>query len=41
MVAQELNAKVVINTTQLGNTNTEACEAFREKASREITASVR
>ena len=32
MVAQELNAKVVINTTQLGNTNTEACEAFREKA---------
>ena len=32
MVTQELNAKVVINTTQLGNTNTEACEAFREKA---------
>ena len=30
--AQELNAKVVINTAQLANTNTEACETFREKA---------
>ncbi|MBR4161245.1 MAG: DUF4835 family protein [Bacteroidaceae bacterium] len=30
--AQELNAKVVINTAQLVNTNTEACETFREKA---------
>lgn len=30
--AQELNAKVVINTAQLANTNTEACEIFREKA---------
>lgn len=29
--AQELNAKVVINTAQLANTNTEACETFREK----------
>lgn len=30
-MSQELNAKVVINTTQIGNTNTEACETFREK----------
>lgn len=29
--AQELNAKVSINTSKLGNTNTEACETFREK----------
>lgn len=30
-MAQELNAKVVINTAQIGNTNIEACETFREK----------
>lgn len=30
-MSQELNAKVVINTAQIGNTNTEACETFREK----------
>ena len=30
-LAQELNAKVVINTAQIGNTNTEACETFKEK----------
>lgn len=30
-MAQELNAKVVINTAQIGNTNVEACETFREK----------
>ena len=30
-MSQELNAKVVINTVQIGNTNTEACETFREK----------
>ncbi|MBO5171510.1 MAG: DUF4835 family protein [Bacteroidaceae bacterium] len=30
-MSQELNAKVVINTSQIGNTNTEACETFREK----------
>ena len=30
-MSQELNAKVVINTSKLGNTNTEACETFREK----------
>ncbi len=30
-MSQELNAKVVINTAQIGNTNTEACEIFREK----------
>lgn len=30
-MAQELNAKVAINTSKLGNTNTEACETFREK----------
>lgn len=30
-LAQELNAKVAINTTQLGNTNTDACETFKEK----------
>lgn len=30
-MSQELNAKVVISTAQVGNTNTEACETFREK----------
>ena len=30
-MSQELNAKVVINSAQIGNTNTEACETFREK----------
>ncbi len=30
-MSQELNAKVVINTAQIGNTNNEACETFREK----------
>lgn len=30
-MSQELNAKVVINTAQIGNTNTEACGTFREK----------
>ena len=30
-MSQELNAKVVINTAQIGNTNTEACETFRDK----------
>lgn len=30
-MSQELNAKVVINTAQIGNTNTEACETFRGK----------
>lgn len=30
-MAQELNAKVTINTAQIGNTNTEACEIFRQK----------
>lgn len=30
-MSQELNAKVEINTVQIGNTNTEACETFREK----------
>lgn len=30
-MSQELNAKVVINTAQIGNTNTEASETFREK----------
>lgn len=30
-MAQELNAKVAINTSKLGNTNTEACETFRQK----------
>lgn len=30
-MSQELNAKVVINTSKIGNTNTEACETFREK----------
>lgn len=30
-MSQELKAKVVINTAQIGNTNTEACETFREK----------
>ena len=30
-MTQELNAKVVINTSKLGNTNTEACESFTEK----------
>ena len=29
--AQELNAKVTINTQKLDNTNTEACETLREK----------
>lgn len=29
--AQELNAKVAINTSKIGNTNVEACEKFREK----------
>lgn len=31
LTAQELNAKVSINTAQLGNTNTEACETFKTK----------
>ena len=31
-VAQELNAKVLINTSKLNNTKTDACNAFREKA---------
>lgn len=30
--AQELNAKVLINTSKLNNTKTDACDAFREKA---------
>lgn len=29
--AQELNAKVVVNTSKLEGSNTEACEAFRQK----------
>ena len=31
VLSQELNAKVIINTSKIGNTNTEACETFREK----------
>ncbi len=30
--AQELNAKVIINTTKIGATNTDACETLRQKA---------
>ena len=31
MMPQELNAKVAINTSQIGNTNTDACKTFQEK----------
>lgn len=31
LMSQELNAKVVINTSQIGNTNTEACRILQEK----------
>ena len=31
LMSQELNAKVAINTSQIGNTNTEACKIFQEK----------
>ena len=30
--AQELNAKIIINTSKLNNTKLDACEAFRDKA---------
>ncbi|MCM1516794.1 MAG: DUF4835 family protein [Paraprevotella sp.] len=30
--AQELNAKVTINTSKIGSTNTDACETMRQKA---------
>ena len=30
-MAQELNAKVAINTAKLENTNTEVCETLRQK----------
>ena len=30
--AQELNAKVIINTSKLNNTKLEPCEAFRNKS---------
>lgn len=30
--AQELNAKVTINTSKIGSTNTDACETLRQKA---------
>ena len=31
LMSQELNAKVAINTSQIGNTNTEACRILQEK----------
>lgn len=31
-IAQELNAKVTINTSKIGSTNTDACETLRQKA---------
>lgn len=31
-IAQELNAKVTINTSKIGSTNTDACETMRQKA---------
>lgn len=31
-MAQELNAKVTVNTSKIGNTGTEACEVMRQKA---------
>lgn len=37
-MSQELNAKVVINTSKLGNTNTDACETFREKVQEFLNA---
>lgn len=38
VMSQELNAKVVINTSKLGSTNTDACETFREKVQEFLNA---